>query len=58
MTISHKPSNKISLNMKSEGDYKKAAALYKNSEQYNRMIDLYPILQNTIMDCQNESLVE
>ena len=58
MTISHKPSKNISLIMKSEGHYKKAAEFYRRSEQYNKMIHLYPILQNTIMDCQNESLVE
>ena len=58
MTISHKPSEKISLIMKSEGHYKKAAEIYRNSEQYNNMINLYPILQNTLLDCQNENLVE
>ena len=58
MTISHKPSEKISLIMKSEGHYKKAAEIYRNSEQYNNMINLYPILQNTLLDCQNENLVK
>ena len=58
MTISHKPSDKSSLIMKSEGHYKRAAEIYRNSEQYNNMINLYPILQNTLLDCQNENLVE
>ena len=58
MTISHKPSEKISLIMKSEGHYKKAAEIYRNSEQYNNMINLYPILQNTLIDCKNENLIE
>ncbi len=58
MTISHKPSKKISLIMKSEGHYKKAAEIYRRSEQYNNMINLYPILQNSLMDCKNENLVE
>ena len=58
MTISHKPSKKISLIMKSEGHYKKAAEIYRRSEQYNNMINLYPILQNSLIDCKNENLVE
>ena len=58
MTISHKPSEKISLVMKSEGHYKKAAEVYRKSEQYNNMINLYPILQDTLIDCRNENLVE
>ena len=58
MTISHKPAKTISLTMKSEGHYKKAAENYRRSEQYNNMIDLYPILQNSLIDCKNESLIE
>tara|TARA_B100000900_G_scaffold389225_1_gene381946 strand:+ start:328 stop:504 length:177 start_codon:yes stop_codon:yes gene_type:complete len=58
MTISHKPSEKISLVMKSEGHYKKAAEVYRKSEQYNNMINLYPILQDTLIECKNENLVE
>ncbi len=58
MTISQKPSEKISLTMKSEGHYKKAAENYRRSEQYINMINLYPILQNTLLDCKNENLIE
>ena len=58
MTISQNPSEKISLTMKSEGHYKKAAESYRRSEQYINMINLYPILQNTLMDCKNENLIE
>tara|TARA_Y100001978_G_scaffold8466_1_gene7115 strand:+ start:396 stop:572 length:177 start_codon:yes stop_codon:yes gene_type:complete len=58
MTISQKPSEKISLTMKSEGHYKKAAENYRRSQQYNNMINLYPILQNTLIDCENENLIE
>tara|TARA_Y100000589_G_C26721936_1_gene454122 strand:+ start:305 stop:481 length:177 start_codon:yes stop_codon:yes gene_type:complete len=57
MTISQKSSEQISLTMKSEGHYKKAAEIYRRSKQYNEMINLYPILQNTLIDCQNENLV-
>ena len=58
MTISQNSSEKISLTMKSEGHYKKDAESYRRSEQYINMINLYPILQNTLIDCRNENLVE
>ena len=58
MTISHLPSKKVSLEMKSEGHYKKAAEIYRNSDQYTNMINLYPILQNALNDCKDESLIE
>ena len=43
--------------MKSEGHYKKAAKTYRKSEQYINMIDLYPILQTTLIECKDENLV-
>ena len=58
MTISQRTSRQISLEMKSEGHYKKAAKSYRKSEQYNKMINLYPILQNTLIDCEDENLVD
>ena len=58
MTTSQKSSRKISLEMKSEVHYKKAAKSYRKSKQYIDMINLYPTLQNTIIDCKNENLVE
>ena len=57
MTTSQRISRKISLEMKSEGHYKKAAKSYRKSEQYINMLNLYPILQNTLTDCKNENLV-
>ena len=57
MTTSQTNTRKISLEMKSEGHYKKAAKSYRKSEQYINMINLYPILQNTLIDCANENLV-
>ena len=57
MTVSQKNTRKISLEMKSEGHYKKAAKSYRKSEQYINMINLYPILQNTLIDCANENLI-
>ena len=58
MTISQKPSEKISLTMKSVVHYKKVAENYRKSQQYNNMINLYPVMQNTLIDCKNENLVE
>ena len=58
MTISQESSRKISLEMKSEGHYKKAAKSYRKSQQNSKMINLYPILQNTLIDCEDEHLIE
>ena len=57
MTTSQRNIKKISLEMKSEGHYKKAAKSYRKSEQYINMINLYPILQYTLIDCEDENLV-
>ena len=58
MTTFQKTSRKISLEMKSEGHYKKAAKTYRKSQQYINMINLYPILQTTLIDCNDENLVK
>ena len=53
MTTSQRTSRKISLEMKSQGHYKKAAKSYRKSDQYINMINLYPILQSTLIDCED-----
>ena len=58
MTTAQNSYRKISLEMKSEGHYKKAAKSYRKSEQYIRMINLYPTLQNTLIDCKDENLIQ
>ena len=58
MTPSQESSRKISLEMKSEGHYKEAAKSYRKSEQYIKMINLYPTLQNTLIECADENLIE
>jgi len=58
MTTIQRSSRKTSLEMKSEGHYKKAAKSYRKSKQYINMINLYPILQTTLIDCEDENLVE
>ena len=58
MTTSQEFSRKTSLEMKSEVHYKKAAKSYRKSQQYIKMISLYPTLQNTLIECKYENLVE
>ena len=58
MTTSQESSRKFSLEMKSEVHYKKAAKSYRKSKQYINMISLYPTLQNTLIDCKDENLIE
>ena len=58
MTTSQRTSGKISLEMKSQWHYKKAAKSYRKSDQYINMINLYPILQSTLIDCEDENLVK
>ena len=58
MTTFQESSRKISLEMKSEGHYKNAAKSYRKSKQYIKMITLYPTLQNTLIECKNENLIE
>ena len=58
MTTSQDSSRKFSLAMRSEVHYKKAAKSYRKSKQYINMINLYPTLQNTLIQCRNESLIE
>ena len=57
MTTFQRDTKKISLEMKSEGHYKKAAKSYRKSEQYLNMINSYPILQTTLIEVEYENLV-
>tara|TARA_B100000674_G_C37173048_1_gene616149 strand:- start:244 stop:420 length:177 start_codon:yes stop_codon:yes gene_type:complete len=57
MTISQESLNKFSMKMKSEIHYKKAAENYKKSKQYINMINSYPILQNSLLDCKDENFI-
>jgi len=58
MTTYQESSKKISLEMKSEVHYKKAAKSYRKSQQYIEMINLYPTLQHTLIECRDENLIE
>ena len=58
MTILPNPPQKISLEMKSETHYKKAAESYRQSPQYINMISLYPTLENMLNECKDENLIQ
>jgi len=58
MTTSQQSSKELSLEMKSEGHYKKAAKSYRESEQYIKMINIYISLQNTLIEYRDENLVK
>ena len=46
-----------SLEMGTEDHYRKKANFYRTSEEYGKMISLYPILKTSIKDCKGENLV-
>jgi len=58
MITSQKSSKVLSLEMKSEGFYKKGAQYYREAEQYIQMIKIYPTLQNTFIYFGNKKLVK
>ena len=58
MTTSQQSSKELSLEMKSEGHYKKVAKSYRKSEQYIKMINIYTSLQNTLIEYRDENLVK
>ena len=45
------------LEMETEDHYRKKANFYRTSPEYGKMISLYPILETSIKDCKDESLV-
>ena len=50
-------SRRKSLEMETEEHYRQKAKSYRISSQYGKMIDLYPVLETTIKDCDGENLV-
>ena len=45
------------LEMANEAFYRSQADSYRNSDEYNRMVNLYPVLKTTIGECENERFV-
>tara|TARA_Y100001968_G_scaffold315932_1_gene343114 strand:+ start:700 stop:876 length:177 start_codon:yes stop_codon:yes gene_type:complete len=48
----------ISVEMATDDYYRKVAKGYRCSEEYDKMINLYPVLQSTINECKNENLIK
>ena len=57
MDSSAKIESNLSLEMANEDFYRDQADFYRNSPEYNRMINKYPVLRDTIGDCKNESFI-
>tara|TARA_Y100000589_G_scaffold204797_1_gene193224 strand:+ start:281 stop:499 length:219 start_codon:yes stop_codon:yes gene_type:complete len=43
---------------KSEINYKKAAEIFRKSDHYIKMMDLYPGLQSSKLNSENDQLIE
>tara|TARA_Y100001968_G_scaffold319311_1_gene350641 strand:+ start:653 stop:829 length:177 start_codon:yes stop_codon:yes gene_type:complete len=58
MEISRHPITSIGLEMATVDHYRQVAKGYRCSQEYEKMITLYPVLQTSINDCKNERLVK
>ena len=47
----------LSLEMETVEHYRKIAEGYRCSDEYSKMIGLYPTLETSIKDCSGEKLV-
>tara|TARA_Y100001968_G_scaffold330607_1_gene382925 strand:+ start:710 stop:886 length:177 start_codon:yes stop_codon:yes gene_type:complete len=47
----------LSLEMKTVEHYREIAEKYRVSEEYSKMIGLYPTLKTSINDCRDEKLI-
>ena len=57
MEASAKIESSLNLEMANEAFYRNQAICYRNSDEYSEMIKLYPVLKNTIGECENERFV-
>jgi len=57
MDTSTKIGSGVNLEMANEAYYRDQANSYRNSDEYNRMVNLYPVLKTTIGECKNERFV-
>ena len=58
MTFTQKTSRKVAIELKSEINYKKAAEIFRKSDHYIKMMDLYPGLQSSKLNSENDQLIE
>ncbi len=49
--------SKLSLEMETVEHYRKVAQKYRISDEYSKMIGLYPVLETSINDCVDEKLI-
>ena len=57
MEASAKIESSLNLEMANEAFYRNQADSYRNSEEYSRMVNQYPVLKTTIGECKNERFV-
>ncbi len=57
MNSNIKRASETPLEMANEAFYKNQADSYRSSSEYNKMLQLYPILKNTIGECKNENFI-
>ena len=50
-------SSLTTLKMATEEHYRQQAACYRSSEEYTKMLNLYPVMQNSIESCKDEPLI-
>ena len=58
MDSSTKIESGISLKMANEAFYRNQADSYRSSAEYSRMVNLYPVLKNSIWECKDECFVD
>ena len=49
--------SRSNLEMANEAFYRNQADSYRNSKEYIRMVNQYPVLKTTIGECKNERFV-
>ncbi len=47
----------LGLEMETVERYRRMAEGYRCSDEYSKMINLYPVLQTSINDCKDEKLI-
>ena len=47
----------LGLEMETDEHYRKLAEKYRISDEYSRMVGLYPALKSSIKHCRNEKLI-
>ena len=51
-------SKRKNLEMETEEQYRKKAKSYRISNEYGKMVSLYPVLESSIKNCHGENLID